>query len=438
MRLSSIRTPVLLASTGLAYLAAIALLVITRTPLGSGLFLACTALCSAAYVLMLTRVWNTRAPTGPLFFAMLALAVAYRLPPALSPVGSDSDMVRYIWDGRVQHLGYNPYAVVPADPALSHTHTDETIRMPSRRARTPYPPAAQLFFKLVTAVSESTLAMKLALLACDLLTIVVLWRWLAITGRSEWLVLAYAWNPLVVLEVAHSGHIDALGALWITVSAYWLTRRHTALATVAFVLAVATKLLPIVLTPLFVGRIRARDWMIGLGLAAGLYLPFAYGTTLPVGAVPNVVAHIRFNGPLFLAIASLASPTFAAAAAVLLGGGMAVWMRRRRPASDPAAWAWPMAVALACAPVIYPWYLMYLTPFLLSFATLPLTVWTLSSLPVYLVWHFSRHGGRWIVPGWVMAVEFGAVAAATALAAGWAARAPRRRESSAESAARLK
>ena len=64
--------------------------------------------------------------------------------------------------------------------------------------------------------------MKLALVACDLLTMIVLWRWLAATGRSEWLTLAYAWNPLVVLEVAHSGHIDALGALWITAAAFWL------------------------------------------------------------------------------------------------------------------------------------------------------------------------------------------------------------------------
>ena len=54
--------------------------------------------------------------------------------------------------------------------------------------------------------------MKIALVVCDLLTIAVLLAWLRDTGRSPWLSLVYAWNPLVILEVAHSGHIDALGS----------------------------------------------------------------------------------------------------------------------------------------------------------------------------------------------------------------------------------
>jgi alpha-1,6-mannosyltransferase len=281
--------------------------------------------------------------------------------------------------------------------------------MPSRRHRTPYPPAAQLFFRLIVAIGNSTLAMKLALVACDLLTIAVLWRWLAASGRSEWLTLAYAWNPLTVLEIAHSGHIDALGALWITATAYWLTHRRTALACVAFVLAVATKLLPIVLAPLLLGRVRPRDLILGIALAALLYLPFTFGTELPLGALPNVVANIRFNGPVFRALAWVSSPQIAAAVALVTGMSAALWARARLPASDPAAWAWPMAIALLGAPVIYPWYLLYLTPFLFTRATMPLLVWTISVIPVYLVWHLARAGGRWAAPPAVMMVEYGAL-----------------------------
>ena len=76
-----------------------------------------------------------------------------------------------------------------------------------------------------------------------------------------------------------------------------------------------------------------------------------------------------------------------------------------------------MAVSLACAPVIYPWYLLYFTPFLWSRATGPLLAWTLSAVPVYVVWERTRHGGRWIVPFSVEAMEYGCVvAAAIALA----------------------
>ena len=415
MRLASVSIARLLALAGSFYFAAILALVLSQTPLGSPLFLGVVAVAGCSYVLMLARVWDAPAQPRHLLYIALSLAVLFRIPPAVAPVGPDSDMVRYLWDGRVQRLGYNPYTVIPADPALAQTHTAETAQMPSRRHRTPYPPAAQLFFRLIVAIGNSTLAMKLALVVCDLLTIAVLWRWLAASGRSEWLTLAYAWNPLAVLEISHSGHIDALGALWITAAACWLTRRRTALACVAFVFAVATKLLPIVLVPLLIGRVRPRDLILGIALAALLYLPFTFGSELPLGAIPNVVANIRFNGPVFRGVAWIASPQGAAALALLAGLSAAVWARVRLPVSDPAAWAWPMAIALLGAPVIYPWYLLCLTPFLFSRTAIPLIVWTMSVMPVYLVWHLARLGGRWAVPPSVMLLEYGALLIATVM-----------------------
>ncbi|HET7220500.1 MAG TPA: glycosyltransferase 87 family protein, partial [Vicinamibacterales bacterium] len=299
MRLASVPVPRVIAVCGAAYLTAILVLVVSRTPLGSGLFFATAVIAVASYAVTVARVWSEPQAPRRWFVAAILLAVGFRLPPAVAPVGIDSDMVRYLWDGRVQTLGYNPYAILPNDPALPHTHVDGSARMPSRNDRTPYPPAAQLFFRLVVSISDSTLAMKLALVFCDLLAMTVLWRWLVATGRPEWLTLTYAWNPLVVLEVAHSGHIDALGALWIVASAYWLTRRRTLLATLAFALAIATKLVPIVVAPLFVGRIRKRDAVAGVLFLALLYLPFSSGGDVPLGAVPNVVQRVRFNGPVF-------------------------------------------------------------------------------------------------------------------------------------------
>jgi hypothetical protein len=225
-----------------------------------------------------------------------------------------------------------------------------------------------------------------------------------------------------VLEVAYSGHIDALGALWIVASAFWLARRRTALASIAFVLAVATKFLPIVLAPLYWRRVRARDAVAGAVLFVLLYLPFLYGGTAPLGAVPNVVAHIRFNGPFFKAVAAFVTPQGAALVAVALGMLVAAWARWRLDPDDPAAWAWPMALALACAPVVYPWYLLYLTPFLFTTATLPLLTWTFSVIPVYLVWEISRDGGRWVAPMAVMAAEYGLPCAAAAAYAVWSLR----------------
>jgi hypothetical protein len=283
--------------------------------------------------------------------------------------------------------------------------------MPSLRARTPYPAAAQLFFRVVVTIHESPRAMKLALVACDLLTIAVLLAWLRAVGRSRWLALMYAWNPLVILEIAHSGHVDALGALWIAVTAWMLSTGRGMRAAIAFVLAVATKLLPIVLVPLFWRRIRVRDAIVGALVLALLYLPFASAGTLPLGAVPNVVDYIRFNGPLFKWFAWLLTPRAAAGIAVLAGLAVASWMRLKTSVDDPAAWGWPMAVSLACAPVVYPWYLLYLTPFLFARSCAALVAWTFTALPVYVIWELARHGHRWFVPPAVVASEYGIVMA---------------------------
>lgn len=414
MRLAQTPTPVMLLVTGSLSLGAMVTLALTRAPLGSPVFFAAAGVAAAAYFLILARVWCEPVAAPRLLLAAFVFSLAFRVPVAIAPVGADNDMVRYLWDGRLQRLGYNPYVGTPSDPSVAHVHTVETRRMPSVRARTPYPPGAQLFFRAVVSVRESARAMKLALVACDLLTIVVIWRWLVVTGRNEWLALGYAWNPLVILEVAHSGHIDALGALWIAAAAYWMACRRTTLGSVAFVLAIATKLLPIVLAPLFWRRIRGRDAALACVVLAALYLPFMTGAALPLGAVPNVVAHIRFNAPVFPIIAAGWTPQGAATVAVLLGLGVAGWARWRLPITDPAAWAWPMAVALACAPVIYPWYLLYFTPFLVSPMTVPLMVWSVSVLLVYLIWSVPILRIPWVVPFSVMAIEYGAVALALA------------------------
>jgi alpha-1,6-mannosyltransferase len=404
---------------GAVTLAAFVGLAVTQASLGSTLFFSFSAIPCVVYALLLRRLLAEPTPVEPreegseanrrLLVLALVFAIAFRVPLAVGPVGYDSDMVRYIYDGRLQRLGYNPFAVVPSDPAVAGTHTEMTRLMPSRNAQTPYPAAAQLFFRLIVTLHESARAMKLAMVACDLLTVAVLVAWLRSTRRSPWLALLYAWNPLVILEVAHSGHVDALGALWIAVAAWMLSTGRGMRATIAFVLAVTSKLLPIVLLPLFWKRVRLRDAAMALVVLAALYYPFRSAGTLALGAVPNVIAAIRFNGPLFMGLRLMSTPQAAAVVAVLAGLATAVWMRARRPAGDPAAWAWPMAVSLAAAPVVYPWYLLYFTPFLFSRATIPLVAWTYSVLPVYVVWELSRHGHRWRVPWWIMVVEYGVV-----------------------------
>jgi hypothetical protein len=74
-----------------------------------------------------------------------------------------------------------------------------------------------------------------------------------------------------------------------------------------------------------------------------------------------------------------------------------------------------MAASLLCAPVVYPWYLLWLLPFLRSTSTLPIVIWTVSIIPTYYVWHLRRLGRPWLVPAWIMLLEYGSVAVAGAI-----------------------
>ena len=143
MRLTSFPIARVLAAAGAAFFLAIIVLVGTKAPLGSKIFFGAVTVGTASYAAVLARIWYERQAPRKLLYASFAIAVALRIPMAVAPVGPDSDMVRYQWDGRVQLLGYSPYRVLPSDPAMAHTHTERTVRMPSRRDRTPYPPAAQ-------------------------------------------------------------------------------------------------------------------------------------------------------------------------------------------------------------------------------------------------------------------------------------------------------
>jgi len=181
---------------------------------------------------------------------------------------------------------------------------------------------------------------------------------------------------------------------------------------VAFGLAIAVKLLPIVLLPLYWKRVRIRDGALAAVVFGLLYVPFLNHGRIPFGSLGTYVQSFRFNAPVFATLERVTVPQVAAALAVLAGFITAIWLRRKSTEWPSDSFAWPMAASLLCAPVVYPWYLLWLLPFLRSISTLPLIIWTLSIVPTYYVWHLRALGRPWIIPGWIMLLEYGAIAAA--------------------------
>lgn len=143
---------------------------------------------------------------------ILGLAVVLRLYALTFHPFLSTDVYRYVWDGTVQAAGINPYRYVPAAPALAQLR-DAAVYPNINRADyavTIYPPVAEFFFLVASRFGANTVVMRLAMLCCEALSVFIMLLMLRRMGKPLTRIVAYAWHPLAIWEIANGGHIDAL------------------------------------------------------------------------------------------------------------------------------------------------------------------------------------------------------------------------------------
>lgn len=307
------------------------------------------------------------------FVLVLLVGVAARLGFAAHPPTLSDDAYRYVWDGRVQAAGINPYRYSPENPALAGLR-DEAIyeRVNRKFAPTIYPPVAQGFFRAVYAIHPDSIRWtKVALVLADAVAIVLLCLLLVRFGRPPEHALLYAWHPLALVEVGHSGHVDVLAVTLLLGSLLCFVRGRPLAAGIALAGATLVKFYALVaLVPLLA---RGRTRLAGaLAVTATLaYLPFLSVGTRVLGYLPGYLEEEGFeSGSRFYPLRLLGAESPAAvlayelvAAAVLAALALAVWRRRGR---EPESIALLLLVGLVLATPAYPWYA------LLPLALLPL------------------------------------------------------------------
>lgn len=362
-------------------------------------------------------------PSGvPIAWVVWSVALALRavfLP--LDPVLSD-DVYRYLWDGWVQLQGTNPYLHAPADPALAPFRTAWHSLINNPDVPTIYPPVAQYAFVLVAFLGSTIPAAKLVWLAADLGTGVLLSRVARKTGRRPSLtLLLYLWSPLLVVETAWSGHLEALGLFWMALLLLQCRRPGNGPvgAGVALALAALTKLAPAAALPPLARRLGSR-FVLAFGLVALVaYLPFAdAGAALWTG-LGTYAEHWRFNEGAFLLLEALLPPGRPPRiAAALLVLAVVAWTTLRRFGPERALF-WILGTGLLLSPTVHPWYVLWALPFAALRVSRP---WLLLSGLVFLgYWGLGSYQrtGIWPQPAWLGVLIWGPFYALLALDA-WA------------------
>jgi len=403
-------TAVAFLACGTAVAATFAGLAESNARLGSAHFLTYMAAGAAIYSIAVALLFRGHVPSGSTLVVCLLLGLVARYPLAMRAPGALHDGHRYVWDARLQRAGLNPYVVLPNDPAAARHHTRETRTMNNPDVPSPYPPGAQYFFRAVTSVQESVTAIKIALIGCEVLAVFFMWSWLTARGVSPGWTLVYAWHPIVIFETSGGAHLDALGTMLLLLAAASLVRGRALLSAIIFAASISIKFLPLVLAPLLARRMRPRHVAAGAGVLAALYLPFLSRGLIPPGSMATFVDRFRFNQLAFEWFAAPLGPRVAVTVAIVAGLSTALAFSARR-SDDAWTFAWPMGAALLLSPVIYPWYLIWLVPFAVDRASLPLLVWSVAIIPTYTTWAIAP-GERWAVSSAAIVIQYASIATA--------------------------
>src|SRR5258705_8199890 len=194
---------------------------------------------SALYLIVVWLIARAHSARSTLILVLLFAGI-FRLSIVFAPPYLSDDIYRYVWDGRVQAAGINPYRYIPADEHLQSLRDKQIYPKINRRdyAHTMYPPAAEAMYLLTTRISESVTWMKLTMVGFELITVWLLMVLLASFGMPRQRILIYAWHPLAVWEFAGSGHIDPLAFAFIALAL--LARKRNWETATGFSLRLAT------------------------------------------------------------------------------------------------------------------------------------------------------------------------------------------------------
>jgi hypothetical protein len=314
-------------------------------------------------MILLWRVWPKKWPLWTIFPVALIVRVAFL------PFPANSDINRYMWEGKIQNAGFNPYALAPDAPVLSPLRDRTWERVNHKNFPAIYGPASELLFKACASQTPSPLLFKIIFIAFDLGAMVFITLLMRSWSMEPRHLLLYALNPVILFAIAGEGHLESVMLFWLAGAFYFFRTRHHTATFLFFGLALATKLTPVFLFPFLLTKKNARFsfWtLVPIGLY-GLYI----GPGVSFLSVPlRFAAEFHFNG-FFSTIFSWMAPAAALPLICLFLFALAIlYLFFFTPNRMAAAFLASGAFVL-CSTTAHPWYLTLVTIWLPFFRSRP-------------------------------------------------------------------
>lgn len=432
------------------------------------------ATCFLTYAFVLFQI-RKEAPTTALMVGLVVTALGIRLALAFAEPTLSDDIFRYVWEGRVTLAGYNPFVHAPSSEVLEALR-DEVIWPQINHPDVPtiYPPISQMIFAGVALVGGGTTLMRLVFIALEVLAVAAAWHLVGDHPRRLFGLALYALNPLVMLEVAWSGHLDVVAWAALTLALLVVaTRRGAAAAAgagVLFGVSIGAKLLGVLLIPYLFLRRRGddeplrealRDRAVMLACAAGVvfgsYAVFIDAGPKLFGGFGTYAAAWRSNDGVFRGWDSVSWITLQQGEPqerifefpewnelAVEHGFTKEWEGRTLPdtsfatnqlSQTVAKFAAAIVVGIALlfcifavrdpliaalvvlltlylvAPTVHPWYVAWLVPLAALRPNATSLVFSGAVLAAYVAWMSYDNGGAWLIPWWVVTIEVGLVLA---------------------------
>jgi len=336
-----------------------------------------------------------------MLFLLVAAAVLIRLIVLFGSGDStclSGDVYRYIFEGNMVLHGYNPYTTAPEAMAATPL-VDTTIfpRILQPAVPTVFPPLSQYIFGLAYLLhSDSIHGFKLISVLFELMTllslIVFVRRYVKRHPFKSWALLIYLFSPLVVIEFVMSSHVDILAMPFFVFGLVALRRNRPAVTGVMLAAAAMVKLFGLFFVPVLLFHFMGKDrWrFLGAFLLTGLllYLPFMIrGGGGVVGSLGDCFTCWEFGGSVFPLLNGLIGGTAARVVSGLLFLAVIGWatLPGRKLVPDVYMRLFIVFGAFVIlTPALFPWYLVWLLPFVVYYRNLPFLVLSGTVLLLYV------------------------------------------------------